>query len=248
MMKHFTINTDNNITLHASRKEAQAQVTELAFSTEEQFADAIGNDNKRLIEIWNGLPGVTPVKKFTNRKIATERIWRAIQNLGGPVAAAPAEVPPKNDATQAAPAIEAPAPQTTNEPAVNESEAAPGEPETQQDVAMPETEPEVVASVGAQAADVAPAEAEASNKANRAEKTPTTERKAQEPRTGSKTDQAIAMMKRPGGATLKELMDAFGWQAHTVRGFVAGALTKKLGLTVVSTKPTGGERTYSIAS
>jgi hypothetical protein len=65
---------------------------------------------------------------------------------------------------------------------------------------------------------------------------------------GSKTNQAIAMMKRPGGATLKQLMDTFGWQAHTVRGFVAGPLTKKLGLTVASTKPEGGERTYSIAS
>ena len=34
---------------------------------------------KRLIAIWNGLPGVTPVEKFTNRHIALERIWRAIE-------------------------------------------------------------------------------------------------------------------------------------------------------------------------
>ena len=66
-------------------------------------------------------------------------------------------------------------------------------------------------------------------------------------RKSSKTEQAIAMMKRPGGATLKQLMDTLGWQAHTVRGFVAGTLTKKMGLTVASTKPAGGERTYSIA-
>jgi hypothetical protein len=53
------------------------------------------------------------------------------------------------------------------------------------------------------------------------------------------------MMKRPGGATLTQLMDAFGWQAHTVRGFMAGAM-KKAGFTVESFKPEGGERTYRI--
>src|ERR1700733_7793718 len=136
-MKHFTISTDNNITIHASRKEAHAQAAELAFSTEEQFADAIGNDSKRLIEIWNGLPGVTPVKKFTNRKIATERIWRAIQDLGGPAAAAPAPEP-KADANT----------------------------ETQQDAATPVPEPEVVATIGVQLPDVAPAEAEATEQAS----------------------------------------------------------------------------------
>lgn len=66
-------------------------------------------------------------------------------------------------------------------------------------------------------------------------------------RQGSKTEQAIAMMKRPGGATLKQLMETLDWQSHTVRGFVTGALTKKMGLTVASTKPAGGERIYAIA-
>ncbi len=232
-MKHFTINLDNNITLHASRKEAHAQVAELAFSTEEQFADAIGNDNKRLIEIWNGLPGVTPVKKFTNRKIATERIWRAIQSLGGPVAAAPAEVSPENDATPA-PAIEAPAPQTTSEAAVNGPEAAPGEPETQLDVATPATEPEVVASVGAQVPNVAPAEPKATGEASPKKGT----------REGSKTAQVLELVRQPGGATLKEIMAATNWQAHSVRGFISGNLIKKMGIKVASIKREDGERTY----
>ena len=34
---------------------------------------------KRLVAIWNGLPGVTPVEKFTSRQIALERIWRALE-------------------------------------------------------------------------------------------------------------------------------------------------------------------------
>src|SRR5437763_1564149 len=35
---------------------------------------------KRLVAIWNALPGVTPVEKFTNRQIALERIWRAVES------------------------------------------------------------------------------------------------------------------------------------------------------------------------
>ena len=40
---------------------------------------------------------------------------------------------------------------------------------------------------------------------------------------------------------------AFGWQPHTVRGAISGALKKKLGLKIVSEKPDGGERVYRIA-
>src|ERR1039458_1436321 len=79
-MKHFTIDTYNNITVHASKKAAR-DTGAAVFSTEEQFADLIGPDNKRLVEIWNSLPGVKPVAKFANRKVATECIWKAIQGL-----------------------------------------------------------------------------------------------------------------------------------------------------------------------
>ncbi len=53
-------------------------------------------------------------------------------------------------------------------------------------------------------------------------------------------------MKREGGVTLKGLIDATSWQAHSVRGFISGTLGKKLGLVVVSTKAENGERTYTI--
>src|ERR1019366_2432514 len=91
-MKHFTIDTENNITIHASRKAARDTGAGV-FSTEVQLADLIGPDNKRLLEIWSSLPGVKPVTKFENRKKATERIWRAIQSLGGPAGAEPAPAP-----------------------------------------------------------------------------------------------------------------------------------------------------------
>ena len=58
------------------------------FGTEEQFADLIGPDNMRLVEIWNSLPGVKPVTKFANRKMSTECIWEAVQMLGGTASAA----------------------------------------------------------------------------------------------------------------------------------------------------------------
>ena len=68
---------------------------------------------------------------------------------------------------------------------------------------------------------------------------------AKGPRDGSKTAQVVAMLERPTGATLQEIMTRMGWQRHTVRGFMAGAM-KKAGYTVESFKPEGGDRTYRI--
>jgi len=65
-------------------------------------------------------------------------------------------------------------------------------------------------------------------------------------REGSKTETILGLMKRSGGTTLKEIMEATGWQSHSVRGFISGTLGKKMGLTVTSTKAEDGERTYSI--
>ena len=79
-MKHFSIDAENNITVHATRKEARETIGGV-FATEEQFSNLIGHDTKRFIEIWNSLPGVRPVTRFTNRKTATGRIWKAIQSL-----------------------------------------------------------------------------------------------------------------------------------------------------------------------
>jgi hypothetical protein len=66
-------------------------------------------------------------------------------------------------------------------------------------------------------------------------------------REGSKTETILALLKRSGGATLKEIIKATGWQPHSVRGFISGTLGKKMGLTVNSTKGEDGERTYNIA-
>ena len=70
-------------------------------------------------------------------------------------------------------------------------------------------------------------------------------KEAGEARDGSKKALVLAMLQRKNGATLSEIMDKMGWQKHTVRGFMAGAM-KKAGYTVESFKSDKGERTYRI--
>ena len=68
------------------------------------------------------------------------------------------------------------------------------------------------------------------------------------PRTRENSKQAavIQMLQRPEGATISQICQATGWQAHTVRGTFAGAFKKKLGLNLTSDKADGGERIYRI--
>jgi Protein of unknown function (DUF3489) len=56
------------------------------------------------------------------------------------------------------------------------------------------------------------------------------------PRTGTKQAQMIELLKRPEGATVEQIAAATGWQHHTIRGAISGALKKKLGLTVEATR------------
>ena len=65
-------------------------------------------------------------------------------------------------------------------------------------------------------------------------------------RENSKQAQMIELLKRPDGATLNQLVEVTGWQAHTVRGAMAGALKKKLSLNIGSEKTDGQERKYRI--
>ena len=84
-------------------------------------------------------------------------------------------------------------------------------------------------------------------KATGAKKVPTGEPRPKGTRAGSKTAQVVAMLQRKNGATLAEIMDKMGWQRHTVRGFMAGAM-KKAGYAIESFTSETGERTYRINS
>ncbi|MGD9509705.1 MAG: DUF3489 domain-containing protein [Geminicoccaceae bacterium] len=66
-------------------------------------------------------------------------------------------------------------------------------------------------------------------------------------REGTKEAMLIAMLRRPEGATIAQVIEATGWQPHTVRGAISGALKKKRGLEVTSDKNEAGERAYKIA-
>jgi len=62
----------------------------------------------------------------------------------------------------------------------------------------------------------------------------------------SKLSSLIAILRRPKGATIDQMIVATGWQAHSVRGAISGALKKKRGFTVNSAIEGGGARVYRI--
>jgi predicted Zn-dependent protease len=73
-------------------------------------------------------------------------------------------------------------------------------------------------------------------------------RNGTKPASGKQTKQqtCLDLLGRQEGATIEDLQQATGWQKHSVRGFLAGAVKKKLGLTLVSEKPDAGPRRYCI--
>ncbi len=102
-MNTFTIDANSNITAFASLEEARAAKIQNAeyFGTSQELVKLVASwPRNRPVEIWNSFAGVAPftdlkpVKKFTNRKVAVERIWTAIQVLLANVAKPAAHVVP----------------------------------------------------------------------------------------------------------------------------------------------------------
>ncbi len=64
---------------------------------------------------------------------------------------------------------------------------------------------------------------------------------------GTKKAIVLELLRRKQGATTAEIAKATNWQNHSIRGFISGSVTKKMGLAVESSKNEAGERTYRIA-
>ncbi len=104
---------------------------------------------------------------------------------------------------------------------------------------------------GAQGApEVATASKEATGKKNapKAKKGAKAAKSKPEARQGSKKAAVLALLRRDKGATNAEIQQATDWQNHSIRGFISGQLTKKMGLTVESAKNDAGERVYRIVA
>jgi len=67
------------------------------------------------------------------------------------------------------------------------------------------------------------------------------------PRPGTKIAVVLDLLRRPGGATIADIGEATGWQSHTVRGALAGAIGRRMGLKVTSHKEAGEARRYRLA-
>jgi len=64
----------------------------------------------------------------------------------------------------------------------------------------------------------------------------------------TKQAQILQLLNQPQGASIEDLMEATSWQQHSVRGFLAGTIKKKLGLALTSSKPEGEPRRYRIVT
>jgi hypothetical protein len=187
-MSTFTIDSENNIVAHtgppAGADESQS------FSTAKELAKLTAEwPTSRLLDTWNSFAGVAPfddlkpVKKFTDRKAAVARIFKAVERLSP-------------------------------------------------DVALPAT-------------PVATERTRSKKSPAKGSRSARAQKSATESRTNKKAE-VIAMMKRAKGVTLDVIMEATGWQKHTVRGFVS-ILGSKGGGKIESSKNAAGERTYRMS-
>ena len=161
----FHLTTDDHIRIINEPGPAETGTAGSTFASEQDFHELAKEwPMKRLVEIWNRLPGVEAVTRFTDRKTAIARIWRALQ--------------PQTEA---------------HRPSARHTSKAQDQPVF---------------------------------------------------REGSKAAQVLTLLCRPEGATLNEIRNQTGWQAHTVRGFISRSLSKQS--RKVRSFERDGERVYRV--
>ena len=81
-MRIFTLDTGNTIAVSTSTEQRGSKSGAAQFTNQKQFAALTAHwPSGRLVEIWNNLPGVRKIAKFTDRQTGVSRIWRAIERL-----------------------------------------------------------------------------------------------------------------------------------------------------------------------
>jgi hypothetical protein len=170
-MNGFTID-DNNITANLSPQNAEATAGAEHFSSQARLAKLAATwSAERLVGIWNGIPGVTPTKKFKDRQTGVSRIWKAIQSLAeqkpgptkpgvGPIKAKPAQMPTLAEPEAAVPPSVEPELQQQEQPLPVQAEPATAEAGAAQPRVKPIQAPETAG------AAVPPAKAKARKKAS----------------------------------------------------------------------------------
>ena len=161
----FYVTAEDHIQTSNEHRPAESDARGSTFASEQELQE-LANDwpMKRLVEIWNRLPGVEPVGRFTDRKTAIRRIWRALQ----PQAERPGQTARVASHNRHRPVF----------------------------------------------------------------------------REGSKAAQVCTLLGRPEGATLNEIRNQTGWQAHTVRGCISRTLSKRVWK--VRSFERHGERVYRL--
>jgi len=94
-MRVFTIdNETGKIAIHATVHQASTVANAMRFRTEAALSRLAADwPTSRLINVWNGLPGVTPASRFRDRATAVSRIWKAIQTLSSAAKVASQQLP-----------------------------------------------------------------------------------------------------------------------------------------------------------
>jgi len=104
------------------------------------------------------------------------------------------------------------------------------------------------AAVGEPGAPVAPEKATATRKASTQKGAPTGRKAAKSAKPATrKNAMVLGLLHRKGGATLAEITQATDWQNHSIRGFISGTASKRLGLKIESTRDEQGQRRYRAA-
>jgi hypothetical protein len=101
---------------------------------------------------------------------------------------------------------------------------------------------------------VAPGKPRSGKKGSSAERRPKSQKAAKQAkpaagaREGCKAAKVLGLLRRPDGASLKELMKSTGWLAHSVRGFLSGTVANRMGFDLLSEKKVDGDRRYFVKS